>query len=84
MDIKKFEDIVAQMEQAQQDLEFSCEVQSQLIVDLANATLKAVTDNRHIAQAEDIFNRLRAVDLVIGDCEADIRHCANLLSENPN
>lgn len=84
MDIKKFEDIVAQMEQAQKDLEFSCEVQSQLVADLAKAVLKAVADNRYLAKAEDIFNRLRVVDVVVEDCEADIEYCAALLSENPN
>ncbi len=84
MNLERFEYLVSDLKETQEDLQYSLEVQSGLMQALAEITLRTISDSRYLLQAEGTLNKLSRVNSIVDDCRQEINELVSLLSENPN
>lgn len=84
MNLKDFEAIVSEMEMAQSDLNYSLEIQENLVADLAEITFQSIIHPDLIPEAENTFNKLQLIDTIVQECQAEVNSLISLLSQNPN
>lgn len=84
MNINDFEVIVGKMEMLQDELKLSDTVKNKLLGDLAEFTIKSIANVNYLGKVEATFNKLKVVDTLVEECQADLDYFVSLLSENPN
>jgi hypothetical protein len=84
MNIDIFNEIVADMELAQSDLNLLYAAQNDAIDQLAKLAMKAISNERYILAVEKIESQLLEIEDLIYDSRMTIQLAIKVLSSNPN